>query len=195
MKPVKTFFYTFFILMMVTAEPTNSMAGSYTDQLDSFLQSIWRIFTNQRHSRPEKHEKQPGAWRKSELPYDIIITEAALHYRLDPFLLHAMIRHESDYRHDAVSHKGAKGLMQLMPATAKEMGVDNYFDPRQNIIGGARYYRMLLDQFGDHRLALLAYNSGPTTVKRGIRYKESERYANKVIATWHMLYNHNYINP
>jgi len=94
-----------------------------------------------------------------------LIEDAAKQQSLDPKLLHAMIGQESAFRPCAVSAKGAEGLMQLMPETAAELGVADPFDPRQNLDGGARFLKQLLDKYkGDLPQALGAYNAGPKTV-------------------------------
>jgi soluble lytic murein transglycosylase-like protein len=98
------------------------------------------------------------------------IEEAAAKERLEPALLKAIIQVESNFNHKAVSRVGAKGLMQLMPFTAKEMGkqkaLDSH-DPRANVLAGARYFRGLINQFeGDVKLAVAAYNAGPGAVER-----------------------------
>ena len=96
-----------------------------------------------------------------------IVNFAARAQRLDPVLLDAVIGIESGYAPRAVSHRGALGLMQLMPQTAKEYGVTDPFDPRQNILAGARHLRVLLDQFNQNTaLALAAYNAGAAAVLR-----------------------------
>jgi soluble lytic murein transglycosylase-like protein len=99
--------------------------------------------------------------------HDRQIRQAALEQGLDPALLHAVVQVESGYNPRAVSPKGAVGLMQLMPATARELGVRDSADPKANLRGGARYLRSLMAAFdGDLQLALAAYNAGETTVRR-----------------------------
>ncbi len=97
--------------------------------------------------------------------YDTLIQSAAQRYALDPLLIKAVIKVESGFDSQARSHKGALGLMQLMPGTARDMRVSNPFDPAQNIHGGSRYLRQMYDTFGDLRLALAAYNAGPERVR------------------------------
>jgi soluble lytic murein transglycosylase-like protein len=120
-----------------------------------------------------------GAWKNH-------IEEAGEIYGLDTNLIAAVIVQESGGNPYAVSPKGAKGLMQLMDTTAREMGVNQVFQPRQNILGGARYLRQMLDQFnGDEQLALASYNAGPGAVRRynGIPpYRETMEYVQRVLA-------------
>ena len=95
-----------------------------------------------------------------------LITKAARTYNLEPALIKAVIKVESAFDPRAVSFKGAKGLMQLMPETAREMNVTDAFNPRENIAGGSRYLRYLLDRYkGDLKLALAAYNMGPERIR------------------------------
>lgn len=114
------------------------------------------------------------------------IRKAARRYDLPEALIHSVIRTESNFRADAVSPAGAQGLMQLMPATARELGVTDPFDVQQNIDGGARYLRRMLDRFGgDLKLALAAYNAGPGTVARydgHVPYRETREYVQRVLA-------------
>ena len=108
----------------------------------------------------------------------------AKRYRLDPALLHAVIKTESDFRPDAVSRKGAIGLMQLTPETAATLRVRNLHDPIQNIGGGAKQLRHLLNLYeGDLSLTLAAYNAGVHRVKGGRipRIRETRRYVRKVL--------------
>lgn len=116
---------------------------------------------------------------------DAIVERAAAAYQVDKALVRAIIQAESGYNPYAISAKGARGLMQLMPATAERYGVRNTFDPQDNILGGVRYMRDLLVLFGqDVRLALAAYNAGENAVQRygGIPpYRETQDYVQKVL--------------
>ena len=119
-------------------------------------------------------------------PFHEQVIEAAQTYEVDPALIHAIIQAESNYNPAAVSHRGAQGLMQLMPATARWLGVTDSFDPALNIDGGVRYFRRLLDRFnGDEKLELAAYNAGSRYVRKynGIPPFPSTRiYIKKVLA-------------
>jgi soluble lytic murein transglycosylase-like protein len=118
--------------------------------------------------------------------YEAHVMAAAREYELDPALIHAVISAESGYNPLARSPKGAKGLMQLMPATAERYGVRNPLDPRQNIYGGSAYLRDLLTLFGnDMQLALAAYNAGEGAVMQHGRippYRETVEYVPKVLS-------------
>jgi soluble lytic murein transglycosylase-like protein len=101
------------------------------------------------------------------LSFDSIIDKYARHYELDPSLIHSIIATESGFNSNAVSSKGACGLMQLMPATADRLGVKDSFDPEQNIRAGVRHFRSLMDMFNNNlALSLAAYNAGENLVRR-----------------------------
>jgi soluble lytic murein transglycosylase-like protein len=121
-----------------------------------------------------------------------IIFEAAYRYEVDPAMVKAIILAESSYNVRAVSNKGAGGLMQLMPITAREMGVKNIFNPRQNIHAGTAYFKKLLNRYnGNVKLALAAYNAGSGNVKqyKGIPpFKATRTYIEKVLQ-YHRIYS------
>jgi hypothetical protein len=118
--------------------------------------------------------------------HDPRILEISKRHGMDHLLIRALIRVESCFEVEAISPKGAVGLMQLMPGTAKQMGIHNPFDPNENIEGGVRYLKFLLKMFDDDlTLALAAYNAGPEAVKRhkGIPpYRETNAYLRRVMA-------------
>jgi soluble lytic murein transglycosylase-like protein len=118
--------------------------------------------------------------------YDSLISEFSKKYQVDFALIKAIIRAESGFNPNAVSRKGARGLMQLMPETASRVNVSNSFNPRENIEGGVRYFKYLLSLFNDDlRLSLAAYNAGETIVSevRSIPpYRETVDYVKKVLS-------------
>lgn len=121
--------------------------------------------------------------------YDKIITQAASKFNLDVALIKAVIKAESNFNHRAVSRAGAKGLMQLMPQTASILKVDDVFHPGDNIEGGARYLRYLLNVYrGNLTLALAAYNAGEGAVAKynyGVPpYRETQNYIRRVLALY-----------
>jgi len=157
-----------------------------------------RVLVRQQESQPQTTNRATSGARARPRPsqvrsrdprryqrYDAFIHEAAQLYELPPSLIRAVIRVESDYNHQVISHAGAQGLMQLMPRTATSMGVRNAFDPRQNILGGTRYLRILANLFnGDLVLTIAAYNAGEGAVTRyrGVPpYRETRRYVGRVL--------------
>jgi soluble lytic murein transglycosylase-like protein len=122
-------------------------------------------------------------------PFATEINAAARRAGLDPALVRAVVKHESGFDPHATSRAGAQGLMQLMPATARSLGVTDPYDPVQSLEGGTRYLRSLLDRFeGDVALAVAAYNAGPGAVARhhGIPpYPETQAYVRRVLDTYH----------
>jgi len=129
----------------------------------------------------DSHSKDPDRYSR----YDELIDEAARLYQLPESFIRAIMRVESDFNPTVISRAGAMGLMQLMPMTARSMGVSDPFDVRQNIHGGARYLRILANRFmGDLVLTVAAYNAGESAVEKynGIPpYKETQRYVRRVL--------------
>lgn len=119
--------------------------------------------------------------------YNQLIEAASRKYNIGSNIIKAVVKAESDFNSTAVSNKGAIGLMQLMPETAKALGVSNAFDPRENIDGGVRYLKDMLSEFGGNlELALAAYNAGPNSVKKygGIPpYDETQNYVKKIMSS------------
>ncbi len=124
-----------------------------------------------------------AAGREAWLP---AVREIAANHGLDPALFESLVEQESAFNPSAVSRAGAQGLTQLMPATAKMLGVSDSLDPIQNLDGGARYLSQMLKQFGgDEKLALAAYNAGPGAVRKhgGVPpYTETQNYVAKIMA-------------
>ena len=126
-----------------------------------------------------------AALPKRALQYEAIFDEASRTYGVSKSLLLAVAKQESNYDPNSVSHAGAQGIMQLMPGTAKTLGVKNAFDPYENIMGGAKLLRDNIRAFGSVPLALAAYNAGPGAVKKygGVPpYKETQDYVKKIMA-------------
>ncbi|MDF1593504.1 MAG: transglycosylase SLT domain-containing protein [Desulfobacterales bacterium] len=123
--------------------------------------------------------------------YEPIINAASKRHGISAHLLNAMIKVESDYNPRAVSRKGAKGLMQIMPETMKALNIANGFDPWENIMGGARYFKQLFNRYeGKLPLALAAYNAGPGVVDRFGSippFRETEAYVEKVIRYYYLF--------
>ncbi len=135
----------------------------------------------------ETHDAFVGFYNQSA--YDTLIAQLSKKYEVDFHLIKAMIRAESGFNPYAVSRKGARGLMQLMPATAEWMNVSNIFDPKENIEGGIRYFKYLVLLFNnDLTLSVAAYNAGEKMVAqfKGIPpYPETVDYVKKVMALYH----------
>ena len=168
-------------LSLFTVIPVSADIYRYVDK-----DGAWH-FTNVRTDAQYKlyiktPRKTPSKYIKE---YEGIILQASRRFEVDVSLVKAIIKAESYFDHKAVSHKGAQGLMQLMPQTSDAMAVENPFDPEENIFGGTRYLSLLLKRFkNDKRLAVAAYNAGPERVEtcNGIPpIAETERFVKKVM--------------
>jgi hypothetical protein len=153
-------------------------------------QATYETIQKSQTSRSDRSKKVTRTSFSRKLPYINIIYEVAEAYQLSPELIKAIVKVESNYNHRAVSPKGAQGLMQLMPATAKRFGVSDVFDPEENITGGVKFLRYLFDEFGEHNLELVlaGSNAGEEAVRKyGNKippYAETRQYVKKVMALY-----------
>ncbi len=146
--------------------------------------------------KPSGAVKNMHGFTTGDTMIDSYIVESSGRYGIDPLLIYAQMHQESSFKLRATSYKGASGLMQLMPATARRFGVTNIYEPRQNIDAGVKYMRWLLDTFnGDVSLALAGYNAGEGAVmKYGWQippYNETREYVRRISARYDMLRNPN----
>jgi Transglycosylase SLT domain len=133
-----------------------------------------------------------------DLTVDSYILDSCKRYGIDPLLIYSQMSQESSFKLKATSYKGASGLMQLMPGTARRFGVTNIYDPQQNIEGGVKYMRWLLNTFGgDVALALAGYNAGEGAVwKYGNQippYRETQEYVRRITARYSAVSNPNFV--
>jgi soluble lytic murein transglycosylase-like protein len=133
-----------------------------------------------------------------DLMYDSYIVESSRRYNVDPLLIYSQMHQESSFKLRATSNKGARGLMQLMPGTARRFGVTDIYNPKQNIEAGVKYMRWLLDTFGgDVQLALAGYNAGEGAVmKYGYQippYRETQEYVRRITGRYHEISNPGYV--
>ena len=137
-------------------------------------------------------EKSPSLQKTSKIKnqkYSEIIEKASKNYAVPKELIDSVIRQESNYNPFSISHKGAMGLMQLMPQTAKQLNVSNPFSPEENIMAGTEYLKKMLNQYdGDLLKALAAYNAGPKALRvyndKIPPYKETQNYVKKVVENY-----------
>lgn len=139
-----------------------------------------------------------GAFTTGNPVYDSYIVESSNRYGIDPLLIYAQMHQESAFKLKALSHKGASGLMQLMPPTARRFGVTDIYDPRQNIDAGVKYMRWLLNKFdGDVNLALAGYNAGEGAVMRYGNtippFNETREYVRRITNRYASIRNPNYV--
>lgn len=150
------------------------------------------LIVSKMHPAPQTEQPPPSiSGRKAEHLYHMFIIQTANHYQIDPALIKAIILAESGYNTKAVSKKGAKGLMQLMPTTAQALGVEDIFNPHQNITGGVQYFKQMVNRFnGDVKLALAAYNAGSRNVRhyKGIPPFKATRHYIKKVFKYYQIY-------
>lgn len=166
-----------------------------------------RLNPNESFARPEESYARESlrmgtsagmkGFTTGDMTIDSYIVDSSRRYGIDPLLIYAQMHQESSFKLKATSYKGASGLMQLMPATARRLGVTNIYEPKQNIEGGVKYMRMLLDMFGqDVNLALAGYNAGEGAVmKYGNSippYNETREYVRRISARYSTISNPSY---
>ena len=166
-------------LILKQIEPEGAGAASL-DALKTLQPQPWMFDNRFIPGRMISEEGSSKGLQSQVARWDDLIQEASRKFNVDPALVSAVVARESSGNPAAVSKAGAKGLMQLMDSTAQEMDTTDSFDPRQNIMGGTRYLRAMLDRFGgDERKALASYNAGPAAVEKhnGIPpYPETQDY-------------------
>jgi soluble lytic murein transglycosylase-like protein len=149
---------------------------------------VWHftnIKTDKRYKLYIRELRSPRSASQYIKEFEYIINQASKRFGVEPSLIKAVIKAESDFDHKALSNKGAQGLMQLMPGTSNDMAVQHPFNPEENIFGGTRYLSLMLERFkNDKRLALAAYNAGPDCVDQhnGIPpFPETKSFVEKVL--------------
>lgn len=180
------------VCLLIAVPPAWSDIYRYID--DDGVMHFTNTPTSSKHQYKvfikERPKRNP---RYSSTKYDHIISDASKKYGVDSRLLKAIIRAESDFNPRAVSKKGAKGLMQIMPENYRLLNISNPYDPRQSIMGGARYFRELYERYkGKLSLSLAAYNAGPTAVDRYKTvppYQETEQYVERVLKFYYQYKN------
>lgn len=170
--------------LVILACASSSLADDIVPLVDEHGHKTYINIPNVMPNAGGSFRPQRSSSRLSPEEVDRLVTQAAEQKQVDPKLVHSIIQVESGYNPNAISRKGAMGLMQLIPGTAKRFGVENPFDPKQNIDGGVSYLKYLLEMFqGDVALSLAAYNAGENSVLRsgGIpAFQETQAYVRKV---------------
>ncbi len=155
------------MLILAVALPPTSV-GAQSSNIEVSMERLRRLLHIPRVSVAKRHGR--------EVPFASLIRKVARANGIEPALLAALVRVESNFDPRAVSHAGARGLGQLMPATGRELGVTNPFNPQQNLRASARYLAEQIRAFGTVPLALAAYNAGPARVERGTVPTSTRQY-------------------
>lgn len=168
--------------------------NSETDALEKQKIQPDEITNSPISTLPVLDKKSLGKYSTGKREIDSYIEDSSALYNVDPLLIYAQMNQESSFKRKATSHKGASGLMQLMPDTAKRFGAKNIYNPKQNIKAGVKYMRWLLDKFGgDVRLALAGYNAGEGAVRKyGNQippYRETKNYVARIMAHYEQITN------
>ena len=180
----KLWIFLFLALLSIFFPPVNSWSDIYSFVDENGTVHFTNVPADQRY-RMFLQEKK-SFYLRNPVQYEPLITEVCEKYHMDSALIKAIIKAESDFDPYATSWKGAQGLMQLMPETAYVFNVDDVYHPRDNLEGGVRYMKYLLERFNnDLSLALAAYNAGENAVlKYNLSippYAETQQYVNKVL--------------
>ena len=175
--------FTAALAVLFYCAPLYAADGYYTYRDNKGVIHFSNFYSDKRYKPMNAQQKSRPLFTVERI--EKIIRSAAYRHAVDPKLVKAVVKVESDFNPGAVSRAGAQGLMQLMPETSRELNVSNPYDPYQSIDGGVRHLKKMLSFFkGDLKLALAAYNAGKTTVLRykGIPpYKETKNYVKKVL--------------
>jgi soluble lytic murein transglycosylase-like protein len=191
-------FCTVVLLLLASAAGANAKIYIYIDEqgvrhyTDTPDSNRYRLLVLRPQDRTASGDRYDAQFLARASQFDAIIEHAASAAAVEPNLLRAVIVVESGFNVRAMSKRGAMGLMQLMPATAARFGISDSFDPRQNVSGGARYLKFLLDRFGQNlSLALAAYNAGEDAVERNggqiPPFTETMAYVPRVLKIYRML--------